>query len=297
MKERIRNVVEEILKDYEETPQLNDFKEEISSNLSARIAYLIKKGISQDEAAHTAFKEFGDIAQAADNIAKSNRNNFIIEAYLKKIPLDKFHAAGYVIAGLIFVFGLITAAIVFITTRDLTAVIGSLMPFVIAAKVISVYLYLTQDKALLFPMNKKRAACYAAASGFLVFGIFVLLLLFFMRVSLANIEAEGFRALLNGINVELLGSLFILLPSCAALAFLGLTEKSHLKPWAAKEMEKQIQAYDEKFGLLSGAIWMTAIGFFVLFGFLIGWSVSWIVFIFAISAQLLLQYFTIKKVD
>jgi hypothetical protein len=44
-----------------------------------------------------------------------------------------------------------------------------------------------------------------------------------------------------------------------------------------------------RFGLFSGAIWIFAIGLFILLGFLIGFKFSWLVFVFAVAIQLLVQ--------
>jgi len=47
--------------------------------------------------------------------------------------------------------------------------------------------------------------------------------------------------------------------------------------------------------LFSGAIWICAIGLFVLLGFIIGFKFSWLVFVFAIAFQLLVQGFMSKR--
>jgi len=61
-------------------------------------------------------------------------------------------------------------------------------------------------------------------------------------------------------------------------------------------MEEESQMiYGESFGLLSGALWICAIARLVLLGMLVNWRIPWVVFLFAVAAQCLVQYFTAKK--
>jgi hypothetical protein len=89
------------------------------------------------------------------------------------------------------------------------------------------------------------------------------------------------------------------------LVFLVLTEKDRLKPWAQEQRNEAVKreyemfsdpAVAARFGLFSGAIWIFAFGFFVLLGFIIGFKFSWIVFLFAIAVQLLIQALLCKPV-
>jgi hypothetical protein len=88
------------------------------------------------------------------------------------------------------------------------------------------------------------------------------------------------------------------LPGAGLLTFLILTEKDRLKPWAKnfhnKTVEGEMALWNDpakagRFGLFSGAVWIFAVGLFVLLGFLIGFKFSWLVFIFATAIQLLVQ--------
>jgi hypothetical protein len=55
-------------------------------------------------------------------------------------------------------------------------------------------------------------------------------------------------------------------------------------------------AVSARFGMFSGAIWTAAAGLFFLFGFITGFRYSWLVFLFAIAAQLLVQGTMMKNV-
>jgi hypothetical protein len=129
-------------------------------------------------------------------------------------------------------------------------------------------------------MRKKRAALYTAGAGVAAFGLVLFPLTYF---------ATG-RGLM-----EAIATLFpFVLPGAGLLVFLGLTERGRLKPWAAERMLAEVRGAHEgaaavRFGLYSGAVWIFAVGGFVLAGFLIGFRYSWLVFVFAVAVQLVVQ--------
>ncbi|MCL1882576.1 MAG: permease prefix domain 1-containing protein [Defluviitaleaceae bacterium] len=75
MKENV--YVERLFADYENTPEIIDFKEEISANLAANIRGLISKGLSEEQAFDKATAELGDITDIADSVGKKKRNEAI----------------------------------------------------------------------------------------------------------------------------------------------------------------------------------------------------------------------------
>jgi hypothetical protein len=88
------------------------------------------------------------------------------------------------------------------------------------------------------------------------------------------------------------------LPGVGLLAFLVLTEKSRLKPWAQARhdstMKRELEMWTDpatanRFGMFSGAIWSGAMALFIALGFAIGFRYSWVVFLFAVAAQLVVQ--------
>jgi uncharacterized membrane protein YbhN (UPF0104 family) len=103
-------------------------------------------------------------------------------------------------------------------------------------------------------------------------------------------------------SIELMSTIAILipfvLPGAALLSFLVLTEKDRLKPWAKEfrsgAVKREMELWNDpataaRFGLFSGAIWIFAIGFFILLGFIVGFKFSWLVFVFAVAVQLVVQ--------
>lgn len=300
MKDRISQAIDDIFKEYEHTSELQDLREEITANLDEHIRDMVQKGMLEEEALKKALAELGDITEAADEISRQKRKEVIGQAYAKSVPLDKIHAFGYPAAAVILAFGVIASAIVGFSSGGMVEIIGSLMPFAVAAVGGFVYLALTQETRTHYPMNWKRSAVYAASSMLLTFGFFVCALTLFVDITL-----EGFTGAIPSEaqfmfrNINMVSSLGVLipfvLPALALLGFLLLTEKERKKPWLLHMEVKSQTVYGESFGLLSGALWVFAVGLFILLGIVVGWYLAWLVFIFAVAIQCLIQYFIIKK--
>jgi hypothetical protein len=220
----------------------------------------------------------------------------ILKASWKKIPLDKFHALGYIICGGVSVLGLIATAMVFLSDHIIYEGIGVLMIFAIIVIPSFMYLICSQETRSLFSMSHKRSLLYALSCFLLTVAVSISLIILSFDITVSDIMLKGFvKTVLANINIEFLGSLILILPGLGLFVYMMFTQKTRIKPWTQKLIEKYETIYDEKFGLLSGAIWIGAFGLFVLFGFLIGWHVSWVVFIFATVGQLLLQYSILKN--
>jgi hypothetical protein len=214
--------------------------------------------------------------------------------------------AGYVSFGAVALFGITVACITLFATKtiglnfhlDWNAFFGTLLPFLTAAAVGFTFLGVTQETAAVYPVSKKRGAWYAAAAGLLTFGLLTMPLVYFGSKFAGEIVKEFL-----GFNFESLVPLFgllvpFVLPGIGILAYLVLTEKDRLKPWAknfhAKAIKGEMAIWNDpatasRFGMFSGAIWIFAIGIFLLLGFLIGFKYSWLIFIFATAFQLLIQ--------
>ena len=89
-----------------------------------------------------------------------------------------------------------------------------------------------------------------------------------------------------------------ILPGIGLLVYLCLSEKDRLKPWAKdfrdKTAAREMALWNDpavatRFGMFSGAIWIFAIGLFLLLGFIISFKFSWLIFIFAVAFQLVIQ--------
>jgi hypothetical protein len=243
--------------------------------------------------------------------------------------------AAYVIFGVVALFGITVACITLFASRraglienldeiafftangikipknvDLTAFFGAMMPFLTAAVAGFTWLGVTQETTSTYPVNGKRGAWYAASASLIAFGLFTMPIVFFSS-KIASSVVEG----LSGVATPDLNHLVTLvpvisllipfiLPGVGILVYLVLTEKDRLKPWAKDFRDKAVKremamwndsATAARFGMFSGAIWMFAIGIFVLLGFLIGFKFSWLIFIFATGIQLVMQGMMSRK--
>lgn len=287
----VNTYVEDLFKGYEDSPALQDFKEEICSNLHERIQDLGRQGLSADDAFTKAIAELGDITSIADEISRNKRNEIIERMYFQhKTKIDTKHAIGYAFAGGLALFGILIALITYYSTGEIFKGISSLLPFVLVSGISFVYLGLTQETARNLPMSSKRAALYALSAGLVLLGLTITASSYFMK----GMEMHA-----------VLGSLIpFVIPGICLLAFLLLTEKSRNKPWVIKEQEQYMELYAKKYsdprraeqrGLLSGALWIFAISIFIVLAFTIGLKYAWIVFLFAIAAEVLIEFWMVRK--
>jgi hypothetical protein len=319
-----KEFVDSLFNGYEETAALADFKEELLGNLNAKIESLVKKGMDAQTAFTKASAELGDVSALADELSLKKRKEVFEEVYMDiRSFMNARRVTGYVVFGVLAVFGIIAGLIVFLTMRDMQSAFGSILPLLTAAVAGFTWLGVTQETASMYPLSKKRAAWYAAGAGLIAFGILTVLIVFFSRIPMVSGEivvlenGDVLEALTDEKNLtwrigvlNTLGALSVLipfvLPGIGMLAFLVLTEKDRLKPWAKdfrnKTVEREMEIWNDpatasRFGMFSGAIWIFAVGLFILLGFVISFKYSWLVFIFAVAFQLLVQGVMSKRVN
>lgn len=288
----IKKYVDDLFQGYEPTPALEDFKEEIMMNLKDRMQDLEKEGKSVEEAFTEAIAELGDITAIADDLSREKRKEIIGKMYVDTTPkLSVGYAIAYTLAAGVLLFGLITSLITYFSTgNDLFTAISSFLPFVVPAGAAFTFLGLTTETNTKYPMNWKRALIYGLAVGTILFGITLSSSQYFME---------------NNNPVAILGVLIpFVLPGILVIAFLILTEKKRFKPWLMQEHAKHREAYTgyygdteqmTKRGMLSGALWIGAMGVFVIVWILTNILYALPVFLFAIVGELLIEYRMISK--
>jgi hypothetical protein len=308
---KAKEFVNSLFEGYEETTALADLKEELLGNLNAKIENLVKKGMDAETAFAKASAELGDVSALANELSLKKRAEVFEEMYMDiKQYMNPKRVAAYVIFGVIALFGITVGFITLFATMgvkfmsetrlDYTSFFSVLMPFLVASITGFTYLGVTQETASMFPVNKKRGAWYAAAAGLIAFGLFTMPIVFFSVRLAGNFIPNHFELLIPVVGLIIP----FILPGIGILVYLILTEKERLKPWAKnfhnKTVENEMEKWNDpetaaRFGMFSGAIWIFAIGLFILFGFLIGFKFSWLVFIFAVAIQLLVQGFMSGK--
>jgi len=309
-----KEFVDSLFEGYEQTEALAEFKEELLANLNAKIENFIRKGLDTNAAFAKASAELGDVSSLADELSLKKRKEVFEEVYMDiRMYMPARRVASYVVFGILACFGITAAIIAYFTIKsvgilagsslDLISFFGAMMPFLTAAAIGFTYLGVTQETASMLPLSRKRGAWYAAAVGLICFGLFTMPIAYF-SIKFANnmvndvldfdIPVENLETLVPAIGVLIP----FVLPGIGILAFLILTEKNRLKPWAKSFHNKAIEgemaiwndpAKAARFGIFSGAIWLFAVGIFIVLGFLIGFKFSWPVFIFATAFQLVIQ--------
>ncbi|MDR1232336.1 MAG: permease prefix domain 1-containing protein [Spirochaetaceae bacterium] len=289
-----RAFVETLFDGYERTDALSELIEELAGNLDDRIANDMRKGMARSVAFDRAKAELGDVSALAGELSLKLRRDIIAERYLgMRKYLTVRRVAAYVLFGLLLLFGIISAAIVYFENASaggvrlgeahMRGVFGVLLIFVTVAVAGFTFLGVTQETAELYPMRKRRAVFYALAAGVTAFGLVLLPLTYF--------------ATERGLMESIATLLPFAVPGAGLLAFLCLTEAGRLKPWAAERAMAEMRRTHEmlsgaaavRFGLYSGAIWIFALGAFVTLGFLVGFRYSWLAFVFAVAFQLVVQ--------
>ena len=305
-----KEFVNSLFNGYEDTKALTDFKEELLGNLNAKIENFIKKGMDGDTAFAKASAELGDVSALADELSLKKRKEVFEEVYMDiRRFMQPKRVAGYVVFGIIALFGITVAFITLFAVRgiggrlggslNMVSFFGAMMPFLTASIVGFTFLGVTQETASMNPVSKKRGAWYAAAAGLIAFGFFTMPIVYFSTKTADAMMAHG----IYDYNLEALVPVIsmmipFILPGGGILTYLIFTEKDRLKPWAKDFHNKvtkdeialwQDPATASRFGMFSGAIWMFAIGIFIVIGMLCGFKFSWPVFIFAVAFQLTIQ--------
>ncbi|MDR0998055.1 MAG: permease prefix domain 1-containing protein, partial [Treponema sp.] len=136
-----KEYVDSLFAGYGETEALADFKEELLSNLNAKLDSLVKKGMSEKDAFIRATAELGDVSTLADEISLKKRQEVFEDWYMDvRRYMKPSRVAFYVLTGAWFVLGIVIALVVFFTgeaqpeafwesNRRLTEALGVLVGF------------------------------------------------------------------------------------------------------------------------------------------------------------------------
>jgi hypothetical protein len=286
----LKQFIDHAFAKYEESPELFDFKEELLTNLQDRLTSLEASGVERDKALKEIKTEFADINNIAEEMSLAKKKEVFESQYMSlRSFITKRQAAIYTILGILVAFGLVTAGLSYLATNTMEALIGVLMVFLAIPLAGFVYMGLTQETATRNPMRPLRASIYAITTFVLLFGVLLVPMLVFG-------EARSFE-----------GALAVLipfaLPSIGVLGYLMITESDYRKAWVLKEAEKhnewaknfEASGNAQTFGIMTAAVWILAIGAFVLLLILKLWIFSWIPLVVAVAVMMFLLAYYMKK--
>jgi MFS family permease len=297
-----KKYIDDLFASYEETPALDDFKEELRSNLDDRIQSLVKKGMEERTAFCKATAELGDVSALAEEISLKRKQEVFEEMFMRtRRYMTSGRVALFVAGGAVFCFGLIVTALTWFVTGGTVETLGSGLVFCVAGVAMLTFLGLTQETASRYPMSWKRALFYAADVGVFLFGAFCFPIVFFATRADTDLTAFAYDAAAvagafsEGWTAAVATLIPFVLPSAAVFVFLALTEKDRSKPWVI-EFRKRAMARDAEllknpaqFGMVCGAIWIAAIALFVVLTIRAGLLYSWVALVAALVLQLLVQ--------
>lgn len=216
-----KKYIDSLLSDYQETLELEEFKEEIKSFLDDRIKALIKSGLDEKSAFEKATNELSDMSTVADEVSRKKRQEILAEMYLKtRHYMSVWRVVFYMLCGTVLGFGVIVALISGFYSGDINEALGLLLVFGIIPILGFLFHELTQETAVHEAMGWKRALPYVLTAGVFLFGVIVFTMTYF--------EESG------GLANAIATLIPFILPSLAFGAFLVLTEKDRSKPWVIK---------------------------------------------------------------
>jgi len=286
----LKEFIDHAFEKYEESPELTDFKEELLTNLQDRLKSLEANGLKRTEALKQIEIEFADINKIADEMSLEKKKEVFEMQYMSfRHFVTKPRAASYSILGVLAAFGLTSASLSYFASGKLEMLTYVMMVFLAISISGFVYMGLTQETGTRKPMRPLRASIYTIAVFVFLFGVLLVPLLVISETK----------------SLEDALAIFIpfALPSIGVIAFLMITESDYRKAWVLKEAEKQNEwakkfetsGNAETFGLMTGALWILAIGACVFLFIMKLWIFSWIPFVVAIALTLLLLSHYMKK--
>ncbi|MCR6705367.1 MAG: permease prefix domain 1-containing protein [Cellulomonas sp.] len=279
------------------TPEVQDLKEEIRSNLEARALELQLAGVSPDEAPRRAFDELGDVralvadAAGAAPVTVGSPDGARPQvtavqraaqaARLQKVRPRPGFVVGVVLASLVGAGALVVATLGALGTVDV-ADAALLAALVVAAAAVGwlTGASLAQETTTNHPLPARRAAGYGLGAGLTVGG-----------AALAG--ATALRPLATGWYVP--AGLLLVVGVCL-LSALGATQTNRKKAWArdaeqayvADNRFEQDPAAAARFGIYTAALWTVAAAVFLAVGFAGGWAWAWLVLVAASGPWLLM---------
>jgi hypothetical protein len=274
------------------TPELQDLKEEMRTNLLARVAELEASGVLPPEAARRAFDELGDVqalieAESAGPVTSSSGSpapraaaSVAAAVQRNKVRPRPGFVVGVVLAGLL---ALAAVAGLALTVTDV--VTGTALPLlaaVVAALATGwiVTTSLLQETTTNHPLPFGRALGYGIGSAAAVLGL--------------GLVASGI-GLGDALVAWFVPAGIALVIGAVVLSWLGATQTNRKKAWVREVMVDQMAGnrFEEdpdaaaRFGMYTGVIWIVAFAAFVVVGLTAGWAWSWLAFVGALVLTML----------
>lgn len=264
----IHRLLDEAFAGIEPTADVQDLKEEIRFNLSARADELERSGLSPADAARRAVEELGDVrelvaevheGQDATRGALPNHLRYRIRPrpsfVVRTVVLSLVALAGLTVI-VLGAFGLVPATIgwLWVAVAAIALPIG-----VVTADA------LRQETTTNYPLPTRRAIGFGVGTGLILAGLGV-----------------GWLVV-RGLELSwLVLAALLAVGGIVLLSYLGATTTNRHKPWVLhqnadfEDRFTQDPASAARFGIYTAAIWVVAFTVFVVLSFTVGWAWSWL---------------------
>jgi hypothetical protein len=259
------------------TSELQDLKEELRGNLSAKVVELEAKGATPPAAAAAAVKDLGDIRDLIDSVAgerKAHDTGETTESWTDATLRNRVKPKpGFVIRAVALSFVIATSALFIILgllkviggdafSLSLLAVLGMAVPVgVIVAD------SLRQETTQRYPLPGMRAMLYGVTSTALLGGLWT---------------AKNF-VFGDPKPVYLVAGVILTLAAILGFTALGVTQTNFNKPWVTalqKQTPEDRFTQDPvaagRFGLYTVVIWVLAFALFGVLSATVGFVWSWL---------------------
>ncbi|GAB4052772.1 permease prefix domain 1-containing protein [Catellatospora paridis] len=273
----IHRLLDEAFAGIDMTPEARDLKEEMRANLVARMAELERSGVSRDVCAQRAMAELGDIRSIVTEAAATPSAPAWLDQRVRPRP-------AYVIRTLLLSLPA-AAALAVLAWSVLDTAVAGWQPLAVAVLAVAggviVADALRQETTTSYPLPVGRALGYGAATTTGLAG--------------AGCVAAAYPQWPVGL---LVAAGVLLIAAAVAFTYLGVTQTNRHKPWVVR-MQREHQEIGDvfagdpaaaaRFGIYTAAIWLAALGGFVVLTFTVGWAWSWLALLGGLLAMLLIM--------
>lgn len=273
----IHRLLDETFAGINMTTEAQDLKEEMRANLVARAAELERSGLPAGQAAQRAITELGDVRSVIDETGTASKE---ADSWLRHRIRPK---PGYVVRTVVlslFAAAALAAVVLAVVGVDvpLWAQVVSCAAVAVIGGVI-VADALRQETTTSYPVPLPRAVGYGTAAALALVG--------------AGCAAVG----VPDVRVPwLVGGGLAVVASIVGFTYLGATQTNRHKPWVVHLQAEHEEAGDRfsrdpaaaaRFGLYTVAIWLVALGGFLVLGFTVGWAWSWLALLAGIVTMMI----------
>lgn len=264
------------------TPELQDLKEEIRSNLAARVEELRGNGAPEEEAVATAIAALGDIGQIIrqESPGEADEPASLGVAQAPEYARSRVRRS-FAIGTVLVSVAAVAAMLLFVMVlgpygNPGLAVLSALVAAMSTGTIVA--WSLRQETSQNFPVPPRRAVSYGLAAAAAVVGLAL--------CTLVTTAGPGLLA----------AGVFVVLGSVVGFIRLGVSQTNRRKPWVREAQRgregrggsSRDPAAAARFGMHVGALWVAALAVFAVLSFTVGLAWSWLAILAALAATVVI---------